>query len=183
VLLSGRNNGVKRTCISHQSGALYSNPPGRRHNSAAPISEAVAIGRDRDRWLRGHLIGSDNVGSARIMDAYRQYHRRWLGKAVYKFVAYTYPHAERGLSIRFGSYQVWSRRDDPLSHAVISLKGKRYLESAVPMYSRTKKRWKMAQIVSVLAAFRTLSHSGFPCGVSERRRHGQHFHCGTPNIH
>src|ERR1700733_13833267 len=39
------------------------------------------------------MIGNNDVGSARIMDAYGQYHRCWLWKAVDELIAYTDPHA------------------------------------------------------------------------------------------
>ena len=79
------------------------------------------------------MIGNDNVGSARIMDAYCQYNWRWLWKAVDEIIAYTYPHTV-GAFRELDSGRTNS--GDREVHVVSSLRGKPSVESRGPQHLR-----------------------------------------------
>ena len=55
---------------------------GRRHQPAAPVAEAVAIGRDRQRRVGHQMVGALQVGDARVVHVQRQDHRRRLRAVV-----------------------------------------------------------------------------------------------------
>ena len=71
---------------------------GGRDDPAAPVAEAVAIGRDRHGGIGGQVIRHDDVGRPREMRAEHRDHRRCLRKVVDHLEADTNFHA-RGLAL------------------------------------------------------------------------------------
>ena len=82
------------------------------------------------------MIGNDNVGSARIMDTYCQYHRRRLWKAVDELIAYADPHAVGAFRLFDSGRTNYGDRE---VHVVSSLRGKPSVESGDLQHLRPKR--------------------------------------------
>ncbi len=94
-VLHGRGNDhIGQAAVAHRAVRRETHTAGGGDNPAAPIAEAVAIGRDRHRRAGGEVIGHDDVGGARKMRAQHHDQGRRLRKVVNHLEADTNLHAK-----------------------------------------------------------------------------------------
>ncbi len=87
MLRGRRHDHIGQTAVAHRAVGGKAHPAGRRDDPAAPVAEAVAIGRDGHGRTGGEIIGHDDIGGAREMRAQHRDQRRRLRKVVDHLVA------------------------------------------------------------------------------------------------
>src|SRR5579863_9550259 len=60
-----------------------------RDDAAAPVAKRVAVSRDGDARANQHMIGSNEVGNARVVHAKHENHGRGLWEPVEQLVAHS----------------------------------------------------------------------------------------------
>ncbi len=86
MLACAGKNRIRQTVVANDAVGGEPHGAGRRNDAAAPIAEAVSIGRDRHRGSSGQKIGYDDVGGAREVSSQHQDDRRRLRELVQHFI-------------------------------------------------------------------------------------------------
>ena len=99
MLRSGGNDHIRQTAIPHRPIGREAHAAGRRDEPAAPVAEAIPIGRDGHGGAGGQVIGHDDVGRPRKMCANHRDQGRRLRKVVNHLKADTNLHAQHLIPI------------------------------------------------------------------------------------
>ena len=87
VLPRGGHHRIGQAAVAHHAVSEKTHRARRRNDTAAPIAEAVTIGRDRHARAGGEKVGDDDVGCAREMRAQHHDDRCRLREVVVHLVS------------------------------------------------------------------------------------------------
>src|SRR5450432_131479 len=85
MLVRLRNDRVRQAGIVHERVGTHARSALRRNDAGAPVAEAVAIGRNRDRRVEYQIIATDEIGRPGEVNIEVEYHRSRLRTVVNHF--------------------------------------------------------------------------------------------------